>query len=104
MIKTYEGQQVHSSLIDALVSQEIRRQQNAQLAEVLAAGRRAQDENALMRRVYNEYWRERIEDAEALYNQNPSPGRIARALGGLYGLAIYLIAKEWRRLMAALGM
>ena len=104
MIKAYEGQRVHNSLVDALVAQEIERQQSAQLAEALAAGKRAQDENALMRKAYNEYWRERIEDADALYSRNPRPGRIRRALAGAYGLVVYVIAEEWRRLMAALGM
>lgn len=92
MIAAHEGQQVHNSLIDALVAQEIRRQNDARVAEALAGKKQAEDDAQLMRRAYIEFWTERIMDAHELYSRNPEPGRAARALLGAVGLVVLAFA------------
>lgn len=77
MIAAHEGQQVHNSLIDALVAQEMRRQRNAQLEAALAEKKGAEDEAELMRRAYRAYWKDRIVDARIEYGRNPEPSRAA---------------------------
>ena len=90
IIAAHEGQTVHNNLIDALVSPEIRRQNNEQLAAALAEGRRARDESTLMRRAYREYWQEKIDDANEMYQWNPTHSRAFRTL--LVGWALVALA------------
>ena len=104
IIAAHEGQEVHNSLIDALVAQEIRRQNDARVAEALAAKQRAEDEAALMRRAYSEYWTGKIDDSAALYSRNPRPGRLATAALVAWALVALVIATGWHMLMASLGM
>ena len=104
MIAAHEGQTVHNSLIDAIVAQEIRRQNDARLAEALAGKKEAEDEVELMKRAYREYWQGKIIDARDQYARNPDPGPAARAAAGIAGLVIYVAASGWARLMASLGM
>lgn len=77
IIAAHEGQQVHNSLIDALVAQEMRRQRSAQLEAALAGKKGAEDEAQLMRRAYRAYWKEKIVDARIEYGRNPEPSRAA---------------------------
>ena len=98
MIAAHEGQAVHNSLIDAIVAQEIRRQNNAELAEALAAGKRAKDESELMRRAYREYWQEKIDDANDMYEWNPAHGRAFRALAGAAGVVVLAFAALFERI------
>lgn len=49
MIKAYEGQTVHNAMIDAIVKQEIERQNNARVAALEAENARLRDELALRR-------------------------------------------------------
>lgn len=100
MIAAHEGQTVHNSMIDALVAQEIRRQNDARLAKALAARKRAEDQSELMRAAYLAYWQEKIDDAVALYSWNPAPGPAARLLLGLWALVWWIIGREYRRLSA----
>jgi hypothetical protein len=79
IIAAHEGQTVHNSLIDAIVAQEIRRQNDARLAEALAGKKEAEDEVQLMKRAYREYWQGKIIDARDQYARNPDPGPAARA-------------------------
>lgn len=92
LIAAHEGQEIHSSWIDAIVAQEIRRQNDARVAEAQAARKQAEDDAQLMRRAYSEFWNERIADANELYSRNPEPGRTARALLGAFGLVVLAFA------------
>ena len=100
MIKAYEGQIVHNSMIDALVAQEIERRETSQLDEARAALAAAEKDRDLMRRVYNAYWLDEIVDARMAYGENRRPGPVARA--GLIALAY--VALAWERLTRALGI
>ena len=100
MIKAYEGQAVHNTLIDALVEQEVERRENVQLTEAQAAIREARAQRDLMERVYKAYWMDEIIDAQLLYGKNKKPGPVARA--GLILLAY--VALGYDRLTRALGM
>ena len=104
MIAAHEGQEIHSTLIDALVAQESKRQNDARLAEEQAARKRAQDDAQLMHRAYHDYWAERIDDAAALYSHNTAHGRAAMVMTGVIGLVVLVIATGWRTLMRSLGM
>lgn len=98
IIAAHEGQSVHNSLIDAIVAQEIRRQNDARVAEAVAARRRAETESQLMRAAYTAHWREKIDDAAEMYEWNPSPCRAARALMGGVGLVVLAFAALFERI------
>lgn len=104
VIIAHDGQQVHSTLIDALVAQEIQRQTAIADRERAEAQRMARAETDILRRTSRRYWRAQIMAARECYGYNPDPSPLARALAGLYGLIVYAVAVEWRRLMAAMGM
>lgn len=76
MIKAYEGQQVHNSLIDALVTQEIKRQHAAR--EKAEAEERKNRRRAIRLRYYG---------------RNLRPPRPVRRLLGIYGLIILVITE-----------
>ena len=90
LIASHEGQEIHSTLIDALVAQEIRRQNNEQLAAALAGKKEAEDEAELMRKAYREYWQEKIDDANEMYQWNPTHSCAFRTL--LVGWALVALA------------
>ena len=98
MIVTYEGQEVHSSLIDAIVAQEIRRQNNIELAEALAAKKQAEDKSELMRRAYQELWQEKIDDANEKYQWNPDHGSAYRLMAGAAALVVLAFAALFERI------
>lgn len=100
MIKTYEGQQVHNSLIDALVEQEIGRRESMLLEEARAALTAAEKDRDLMQLVYNAYWLDEITDARLAYSENRQPGPVARVAL----IALAYIALGWERLTRALGI
>lgn len=104
MIAAHEGQEIHSSWIDAIVAQEIQRQNDARVAEAQAARKAAEDDAQLMRRAYSKFWTERIADANVRYSHNPAHGRAAMVMAGVIGLVVLVIATGWRTLMRALGM
>ncbi len=104
LIAAHEGQQVHNTLVDALVAQEIKRRQNAELARALAEKEKAENEARRMRKAYAAYWMGKIIDARDEYSENPELEKGWRALLGIYGLAVYVVASGWNRLMEALNM
>jgi hypothetical protein len=104
MIIAHDGQQVHSSLIDALVAQEIQRQTAIAKEKQAEALRMARAETDMLRRTSRRYWRAQIMAARECYGYNPDPSPLARACAGLWGLIVYAVAVQWRRLMAAMGM
>ena len=92
MIKSYEGQRVHNSLIDALVEQEVRRQAAIGEAERAAAVEKMQMQNIMMRNTSRKYWRAKIRQADRDYGHDRRPGPVARALWAVYGLFVLLIS------------
>ncbi len=100
MIRAYEGQSVHNSIIDALVAQEIKRQNAAREREHAEALRRASEPGVMMRPAYEAYWALLIWRARRKYGRNPRYSKAARLLMGLYGLVILEIAETWRWLEA----
>ena len=92
---------MHNSLIDALVSQEIRRQRDADAAASAAARKAANRDGVMMRRAYRRYWRRKIAEARRMYGDNPHPSRVERAVLGVYGLVIVKAAGWWSRAAGA---
>lgn len=85
MIKSYEGQRVHNTMIDELVRQEMARQTDARVAELEAENARLREELEL-RKMHDRRWYTRfVAEAERDY---PEPergtlaGKIAWALLG----------------------
>ena len=66
--------------------------------------RMARAETDMLRRTSRRYWRAQIMAARECYGYNPDPSPLARACAGLWGLIVYAVAVQWRRLMAAMGM
>ena len=101
MITSYDGQRAHNQMIDALVRQEILRQnaetERRHAAEVLAAG----EAGAMMRPAYSRYWSREIRRARRKYGHNPAPSRLSRALLGAYGLMVLEVSEWWRWLSSA---
>lgn len=83
-------------MIDALVAQEIQRQ-NAETARSHAAEVRAAGQDGIMMRpAYSRYWAREIRRARRKYGHNPEPSRLARALLGAYGLIVLEVIEWWR--------
>ena len=104
MIKAYESQSVHNSLVDALVEQEIRRQNALAAVQRSAEMEAAKRDNTMMRIANRRYWSGQIARAEEDYGYNPDPPAAVRLLEGWAGLALLTVAGQWRRLMEALDM
>ena len=100
VVATYEGQQVHSNLIDALVDQEIKRQNAEREREHAAEMKTVEVQRDMMRRGYAGYWALKIWKARRKYGRNPKPTRFSRALWGAVGL-IVLEVDGWYRWMSA---
>lgn len=100
MIRTYDGQCVHNSFIDALVAQEIKRQNAEREREHAAEMKTVEVQRDMMRRGYAGYWEHEIRKARRKYGRNPKPSRFSRALWGAVGL-IVLEVDGWYRWLSA---
>lgn len=103
MIKAYDGQTVHNSMIDALVAQEIQRQRAIDDRTRAAAVAELERSAAMLRITSRKHWRRLIRQARRDYADNPQPGRMARTLLGLWGLVCYGVALAYHRQDAVLG-
>ena len=92
MIKAYEGQQVHNSMIDALVAQEVKRQTAIGDAERAKAVDELRMQNIMMKNTTRRYWKAKIRQADRDYGHDRRPGPVARALWAVYGLFVLLIS------------
>lgn len=88
MIKAYEGQTVHNAMIDAIVRQEMERQNNARVAELEAENARLRDELALRRQKDAAVYTRFIRDAARDY---PEPRRGTRLGDVLWALVGYVV-------------
>lgn len=98
MIKAYESQCVHNAMIDALVAQEIRRQNCARIEELEKENARLREALEL-RRLKDRYVYTRfVEDAERNYPE-PDRGSLLGRIGwGLYGMLVLAFGALFDRL------
>lgn len=91
MIAAYETQRVHSSLIDALVAQEIKRQNAAREAAEAEKRKRIAADRKRIKRIRRLRY----------YGHNPRPPLPIRWLLGTYGLIVLAIAEGYGKLLDA---
>lgn len=85
MVKSYDGQRVHSAMIDAIVAQEMQRQTDARVKELEAEVERLEAELAMRKQRDGRMFSRFVEAVERDY---PAPGRgtaIGRAFWALVG-------------------
>ena len=88
LIKSYETQRVNNSMINALVKQEIERQNCARIAELEAEVARLREELELRKQKDRYVYTRFLEDAEQHYAE-PDPGtRLGRIGWALIGWAV----------------
>ena len=92
MITAYPTQMLTGSGVNAIVAEEIRRQEIARKAELVCL----RAELGVRRNRDSRYYRQRIDDAQRMYGDNRPVGRIRRTLLSAVGL-IMLICDGGRK-------
>ena len=100
MIKAYESQTVHSAMIDAIVAQEIERQNSVRVAELEAENARLRAELELRRQKDGRIYSKLIESAERDY---PVPAR-ASFVGAVWWSVLGWVILAFGALFDALGV
>ena len=94
MIKAYAGQEIHSTMIDALVAQEVSRQKAVGDAERAAAIAKIQTENEQLKHAQKKYHAE-LKAKSDRFKSNPKPGKAAAIFLGIYGLIVLCVSEVW---------
>ena len=98
MIQAYAGQSVHNAMVDAIVAEELRRQQAARAAEeTRKAEARSREMRELrmrlaMSRAQNERLNAQLIEKTGRAYRQPERRPVRDALWGLYGLAVLAAA------------
>lgn len=88
VISAYPGQKVHNAMIDALVKQEINRQNCARIEELEAEVARLKEELELRRQKDKYVYSRFVEDAERNYADQDKGSLLNRIIWALLGYGI----------------
>ena len=88
MVAAHAGQRVTNHMIDELVAAEVQRREMASATERAAELQALRAQVDIRRDREQAYYRDKIDEARALYGHNPRHSLLGRAAWGLIGLAV----------------